>query len=47
MDCLNAMDFNDSREIYLLEGFKIKQWADNRCIGYKKDQDNTIVIFNN
>ena len=24
MDCTNSMEFNDSREIYLLEKFKIK-----------------------
>jgi len=33
MDCINALEMNDSREIYKLEEYKIKQWADDSCLG--------------
>jgi hypothetical protein len=44
MDCVNAMTFNDSREIYILEEFKIKQWADELCIGFDKEDDQKTII---
>ena len=33
MNCMDALEQNDSREIYKLEGFQIKQWADDSCLG--------------
>jgi hypothetical protein len=32
MDCLQALEQNDSREIYVLEEYQIQQWADRNCL---------------
>lgn len=33
MDCMHALEQNDSREIYLLQEYEIQQWADKKCVG--------------
>lgn len=47
MDCITAMEQNDSREIYILNEYSIQQWADNNCLRPvvvdEKNQENLII----
>lgn len=36
MDCVHAIEQGDGREVMLMNGFYIKQWNDDFCLGPKE-----------